>query len=304
MLIANGADARHHHHGVRQCRPRCRRRATCSRRWPSPAPTSRCTRAPTGRWSQPIIDAKYVHGEDGLGGAPRPATHANAARPTMRVGVLRQDLPRGGRRGEKVDILMIGPLTNLALALRLDPAIIDGHRHAHHHGRHGLWPRQHHAGGRVQHLCRPRSGAGRLLGRASTSWSCPGSPASTHSMTGDATRCAVRRRCPPTPARDVLPGAGDQHARRNGVRLGRSRQLPLCRSAGRRRAARSRRSSRKSIAASIRRRAGAGDHPRHDRGRSFRPLGTPKDYARRGGRSSTGSTPSTPYPPPIVQQEH
>ena len=75
--------------------------------------------------TQPIIDAKYIHGEDGLGGAPRPATTAEIDSEDA-IGFLRTTFREAGKRGEKVDILMIGPLTNLALALRLEPGIVDG----------------------------------------------------------------------------------------------------------------------------------------------------------------------------------
>lgn len=75
--------------------------------------------------TQPIIDAKYVHGDDGLGGAPRPATQEMHASDDG-VGVLIRTFNAAKAKGEKADILMIGPLTNLALALRLDPSIVDG----------------------------------------------------------------------------------------------------------------------------------------------------------------------------------
>ena len=74
---------------------------------------------------QPIIDAKYVHGDDGLGGARRPATQALPASDDG-IGVLRRTFRDAAAKGEKADILMIGPLTNLAMALRLEPQIIDG----------------------------------------------------------------------------------------------------------------------------------------------------------------------------------
>lgn len=74
---------------------------------------------------QPIIDAKYVHGDDGLGGARRPDKQALPAS-SEGVQVLRQTFADAAAKGEKVDILMIGPLTNLALALTLDPQIVDG----------------------------------------------------------------------------------------------------------------------------------------------------------------------------------
>lgn len=75
--------------------------------------------------TQPIIDAMHVHGHDGLGGAPRPAKqdlHTSDDGVTVLISTFRA----AAANGEKVDILMIGPLTNLALALRLDPAIVDG----------------------------------------------------------------------------------------------------------------------------------------------------------------------------------
>jgi len=75
--------------------------------------------------TQAIIDAKYIHGEDGLGGAPRPLQTAEVASEDA-IGFLRTTFREAGDRGEKVDILMIGPLTNLALALRLEPSIING----------------------------------------------------------------------------------------------------------------------------------------------------------------------------------
>ncbi len=75
--------------------------------------------------TQPIIDAKYVHGEDGLGGAPRPDNIPHAAS-SDGVGFLVSTFRQAIGANEKVDILMIGPLTNLGLALRLAPDIVDG----------------------------------------------------------------------------------------------------------------------------------------------------------------------------------
>jgi purine nucleosidase/non-specific riboncleoside hydrolase len=75
--------------------------------------------------TQPIIDARHVHGDDGLGGAVRPA-RTDAPASSDAIGLLCRMFRDAARKGEKVDILMIGPLTNLALALRLEPAIIEG----------------------------------------------------------------------------------------------------------------------------------------------------------------------------------
>jgi purine nucleosidase/non-specific riboncleoside hydrolase len=74
---------------------------------------------------QPIIDATYVHGEDGLGGAPRPVS-AGLPENLHAVDFLRSAFRQAAADGEKIDLLMIGPLTNLALALRLDPDIVAG----------------------------------------------------------------------------------------------------------------------------------------------------------------------------------
>ncbi|SFV36659.1 purine nucleosidase/non-specific riboncleoside hydrolase [Devosia crocina] len=75
--------------------------------------------------TQPVIDAKYIHGDDGLGGAPRPATIPEVAS-TNGIGFLIDTFRAAAGGGEQVDLLMIGPLTNLALALRLAPDIVEG----------------------------------------------------------------------------------------------------------------------------------------------------------------------------------
>ena len=66
------------------------------------------------------MDATRIHGQDGLGGAPRPLGGPEAAGRDA-VGVLVENLLDAAERGARVDLLMIGPLTNLALALRLAP---------------------------------------------------------------------------------------------------------------------------------------------------------------------------------------
>lgn len=69
---------------------------------------------------QPFQDAAHIHGQDGLGGAPRPAEIPEAASHDG-VGALATCLRRAAETGNHVDLLMIGPLTNLALALRVAP---------------------------------------------------------------------------------------------------------------------------------------------------------------------------------------
>ncbi len=74
---------------------------------------------------QPVIDAKNVHGEDGLGGAARPVEIAKAS-DGHAVDFLRRVLTEAAASGERIDIIMIGPLTNMAMALRLSPDIVHG----------------------------------------------------------------------------------------------------------------------------------------------------------------------------------
>jgi len=79
--------------------------------------------------SQPLaqdwIDAHHVHGEDGLGGAPRPDRTADIAGSDA-VGFLAATLLAAAAAADPVDLLMIGPLTNLALALQRAPGITGG----------------------------------------------------------------------------------------------------------------------------------------------------------------------------------
>jgi purine nucleosidase/non-specific riboncleoside hydrolase len=71
------------------------------------------------------IHAHHVHGEDGLGGAPRPHRTADAAGSDA-VGFLVSTLSAAAENAEPVDLLMIGPLTNLALAVQRAPGITRG----------------------------------------------------------------------------------------------------------------------------------------------------------------------------------
>lgn len=74
------------------------------------------------------VHATHIHGEDGLGGAPRPATIPEPAGHDA-VAFLRDRLARAAAEGALVDLLFIGPLTNLALALSLEPGIARGIGH-------------------------------------------------------------------------------------------------------------------------------------------------------------------------------
>lgn len=75
--------------------------------------------------AQEIIDARHVHGEDGLGGAPRPDSVAEIAGSDA-VGFLVAELRAAAASGASIDLLTIGPLTNLALALQAEPRIVEG----------------------------------------------------------------------------------------------------------------------------------------------------------------------------------
>ena len=75
--------------------------------------------------AQDWIDAHHVHGEDGLGGAPRPERTAGIAGSDA-VGFLASTLSAAAATADPVDLLTIGPLTNLALALQRAPGIAAG----------------------------------------------------------------------------------------------------------------------------------------------------------------------------------
>src|SRR5260370_1642559 len=75
--------------------------------------------------AQEWVHAHHVHGEDGLGGAPRPHRTADIAGSDA-VGFLVSTLSAAAATVDPVDLLMIGPLTNLALALQRAPGIAGG----------------------------------------------------------------------------------------------------------------------------------------------------------------------------------
>lgn len=72
-----------------------------------------------------VIHAREVHGEDGLGGAPRPETIAEIAGSDA-AGFLVSELSIAATTGRKIDLLFIGPLTNLAMALVAAPGVVRG----------------------------------------------------------------------------------------------------------------------------------------------------------------------------------
>ncbi len=74
---------------------------------------------------QPIIDAAAIHGADGLGGVARPTGSAPPAGHDA-AGKLRSLLREAMATSERIDILAIGPLTNIALVLRSEPTCAAG----------------------------------------------------------------------------------------------------------------------------------------------------------------------------------
>lgn len=71
------------------------------------------------------VDAVEIHGEDGLGGAARPSRHT-AAQSENAISILCDTLKSAAANGSPLDLLMLGPLTNLALAIALDRTLIPG----------------------------------------------------------------------------------------------------------------------------------------------------------------------------------
>ncbi|MDB5542592.1 MAG: nucleoside hydrolase [Devosia sp.] len=166
--------------------------------------------------TQPIIDAKYVHGDDGLGGAPRPAKQ-DIHTSDDGVSVLVSTFRAAAARGEKVDILMIGPLTNLALALRLDPAIVAGIgtltiMGGNVYGRGNTTP-----AAEFNIYADPEAGHVVLTAGIETVV-IPWEPCTTHFMEGDKVD-ALFASLPATPLKSFSE-ALQKHARGNGVRRG------------------------------------------------------------------------------------
>ncbi|SDQ71352.1 nucleoside hydrolase [Pseudovibrio sp. Tun.PSC04-5.I4] len=71
------------------------------------------------------LDATYVHGKDGLGDVERPE-HELRIRSESAHYVIRDVLRKAALGGPKLQILTIGPLTNLAEVLREEPDLAEG----------------------------------------------------------------------------------------------------------------------------------------------------------------------------------
>ena len=184
---------------------------------------------------EPARHARHVHGEDGMGdlGWPRATRGAD---PRHAVELLRDVLAEAAAGGEddRITLVPLAPLTNIALLLRTWPEAAAGLRRIVVHGRRGRC-RQRHRLGRVQRLARPRGGrhrpgvrgrarrpgddvrAGRLLrrpGRPASrrrTWSAAVAPPSWPGGSCCTSASASARRTPRsgTPARCVPSSAPD-----------------------------------------------------------------------------------------------
>ncbi len=166
--------------------------------------------------TQPIIDAKYVHGDDGLGGARRPAKQALPTSDDA-IGVLRQTFRDAASKGERVDILMIGPLTNLALALRLEPNIIDGIGTLFIMGG-NVYGRGNTTPAAEFNIYADPEGAHVVLTAGIETIIVPWEPCTTHFMEGPRVD-ALFDGIPSSPLRDFSHALAN-HARQNGIRRG------------------------------------------------------------------------------------
>jgi purine nucleosidase len=68
---------------------------------------------------EPWADVAWIHGEDGMGNSAQPAP----ARGPSEEGAVQQLLRLSHEHAGRLLVVAIGPLTNLALALRLDPTL-------------------------------------------------------------------------------------------------------------------------------------------------------------------------------------
>jgi purine nucleosidase len=83
-----------------------------------------CGNVSTERAAGPIlgspVEAAHIHGDDGLGGYQWPVEKlAPLSEPTGALAIV----DAANRYGKELTVVALGPLTNLALAIRLDPAL-------------------------------------------------------------------------------------------------------------------------------------------------------------------------------------
>lgn len=86
--------------------------------WAPSVPLFRGAAAPLVR---PAVDAAHIHGEDGLGGLPRERGGVAVREPHAANAIVDAARAHAGQ----LDVVALGPLTNLALALLLEPSLPD-----------------------------------------------------------------------------------------------------------------------------------------------------------------------------------
>jgi len=74
---------------------------------------------------EPAADARHVHGEDGMGDLDWPRSERSPD-PRPAVELVRDVLLAAADAGERVTLVPMGPLTNVALLLRTYPSVADG----------------------------------------------------------------------------------------------------------------------------------------------------------------------------------
>jgi inosine-uridine nucleoside N-ribohydrolase len=75
---------------------------------------------------EPARDARHVHGEDGMGDLEWPTSHTSTAVRMHAVELLRDVLTQAAADGDKVTLVPLAPLTNIALLLRTYPEAAAG----------------------------------------------------------------------------------------------------------------------------------------------------------------------------------
>jgi ribosylpyrimidine nucleosidase len=110
---------------------------------------------------RPQQTAGNIHGKDGLGDIPFPP-RTKKAEPGYGVFFLIDTIMR---HPGAITLVPTGPMTDIALAMRIRAGHHPRRQRDRLHGRFALW-RQHHRMGRVQHLRRPGSGKDRPFQRS------------------------------------------------------------------------------------------------------------------------------------------
>ncbi|MCX5496777.1 nucleoside hydrolase [Kaistia dalseonensis] len=156
------------------------------------------------------INATEFHGEDGLGGAPRPSRIASIVSHNG-VGFLIETLRDAVKADAPIDILALGPLTNLALAFRSEPRLIAGIGTLFIMGG-TVWGRGNVTGAAEFNILADPEAAGVVLGEALDTVLVPWEPCIDAAIAG-ADLDALFSRAGAGPRRDFLEALVNQHRR-------------------------------------------------------------------------------------------